>query len=143
LRLRAFASQTLFLLTACAAAPAEDAPPARGDAAPLDVPTLVRARSARLVLSSHWREKAALEAIHVDKGDGSSWRAAGGVKLALRGLRLELADELTLTFLDDHEHYVLYATGVELVETKATYLHRHTDLDAITIADGKLSLFSR
>jgi hypothetical protein len=134
----------LLLLGACAGAPEKSPPePSRPDQALVDVPTRVVARNARIVLSSHWRPEAQLEAIHVERGDGSEWKASGGAVLRLRGIHAEIADELTITFLDDHEHVVIYATDVDLVERKVEFLHRHRNLRAITIADDKLNIFGR
>jgi len=139
-------SALVLLLGACAGpsggSPA-DAAPARPDQAMLDVPTRLKARTARLVVSSHWRDQAILEGIHVDRGDGSQWVAEGDAKLVLRGIEAHCRERVSITFLDDHEHLVLYATDVELLERKKGYVHRHADVPAITIADDKLSVFTR
>ena len=134
----------LLWLAGCAAlAPEEPAVPPLADEQALEIPTQLKARTAKMVLSSRWRTEIEVEAISVDRSKGSVWIARGGATLRLRKLRALIQDELKITFLDDHEHLVLYATEVELIERQVGYVHSHRDLQAITIADDKLSLFSR
>jgi hypothetical protein len=133
----------LLLLAGCAASAPEEPPPEpRADEPHLDVPTQLKARTGKIVLSSHWRSAIELEAIHVERGE-MEWIAKGSARLKLRGIEAEIRDELKITFLDDHEHFVLYATDVEVIARRVGWSHRHENVEAITIADDKLSLFSR
>lgn len=123
--------------------PPPDAEPKRPDEKAITVPTKVEAGTARLVLSDRWRDEVKLEAIHVDRGEPDEWTAEGAPTFKLRGIDLRAKKRITLTFLPDHEHFLLHAKDVDLVERRVGFIHRHTDLDAVTIADNEMSIFSR
>lgn len=117
--------------------------PERMDAKLLAIPTVIDARKVRLVLSARWRSSTKLEGIHADKSDAMKWIARGSAELRLKELRINASDEITVTFLDDHEDFVLHATDVALYKrTKGKIVNRQERVKAVTIANGQVSILS-
>jgi hypothetical protein len=131
----------LALLGACAASPKEE--PERPDAIALGRETLVRARTAELVLSSRYREEAKLEAIHIEKPEPGIVTARGSSVFALRKLRVE-AESIRVTWLEpEHENLLVYAKDVALFQQQRERPYYSKNLSAVSMANDKVSFFQQ
>lgn len=130
----------LVLLGACAAAPKEPESP---DAVALRLETLVRARTAELVLSSRFREQSKLEAIHVAEAQPGIVTARGGSVFVLENLRVE-AESIRVTWLGpEHENLLVYAKDVALFQQQRDRPFYSKDLSAVSMANDKVSFFQQ
>jgi hypothetical protein len=130
----------LLLAAACSGAPAKEAEPPPPGSAPLSVPTEVKARRVRLVLSDRFRKEARIEGIRVEETEGGKVVARGAARLRLRKLDIEALEEIEAVFLPDHGSFLLYATGVESFRQQKNYSHRTEKVTAVTIADDKVTI---
>ena len=73
---------------------------ARDDATLLVHSTLIQAKTARVVLSSHWRSRVKLAGIRTEKSDPGEWLARGSAEFELGNVRIEATGDITVTFLD-------------------------------------------
>ena len=110
------------------------------DAKILGTPTAIRARYVQVTISSAWRPFVELKGIRRETSDPAAWLAAGDAEFTLRKVRIAGADEIKVTFLDDHEDVVIYARDVELLEHK---MGRHKNVYVATIANRELTVLSR
>jgi len=138
----------LMLLVACGTPSAnkqEDvAPdPTKADQVALAIPTRIEAQRITIVFGTQWRDRTEVSAIHIDRSDPNAWIARGGAEVKVGKLEAKATDELKITFLPNHEHFVLHATIVSLLEQDKGFTHRQTYLHMATIADGELHVFSR
>lgn len=132
------------VLAACAAAGKEGAGGPEGpDADALKTETRVKARSVTIVLGEQWRAALEVEALRVERPAPDRILARGAATLRLRGLRVEAADSIEVTFLADHRDFLLHAKGVERFEQKAGYGHRTENVDAVTMANDRVSIFQQ
>ncbi len=128
------------LLGACATTPKE---PERPDAAALALETLVRARTAELVLSSRFRKESKLEAIHVEEEQPGIVTARGGSVFVLKNLRVE-AESIRVTWLGpEHENLLVYAKDVALFQQQRDRPFYSKDLSAVSMANEKVSFFQQ
>ena len=115
----------------------------RPDAAALAIETSVKARTVRLVLSSRWRETAKLEGVVVEHPEKGIVIARGSAVLQLEKLHVEASEWIKLTFLADHENLLLYAKDVELFKQQKGYGHKTENVDAVTMANDAVSIFTK
>lgn len=145
--MRAVVAALVLLVHAGCGAPArkpDPEPEARAptgpDAAVLSTPTRIRARYVQVTIASGWRPFVELKGISRNATDPATWSAVGEAEFALRSVRIDGADEIKVTFLDDHEDVVIYARDVELLEHK---MGRHRNVYVATIANRELTVLSR
>ena len=125
-------------------APAAKNGEGRMDAKLLAIPTLIRSRTARVVLSSRWKGSVKLAGIRTEKTTPDQWLARGSAEFVLRELRIEATDEINVTFLDNHDDFVLFAKNVKLYKRKKDHIvDRQENVQAITIANGQVSVLSQ
>jgi len=131
------------LLAACASSPetSGDTDPAGSpDEAALAIPTLMKARTASVVLSERWREELSVEAVHVERPNPVTILAQGSVVLVLRELRIEASEELKVEFTSNENDTVLvHGREVLLFQQTRGYQHRTENVSAVTVANGEPS----
>jgi len=116
----------------------------RVDAKLLAISTLIRSRTARVILSSYWRNRVKLAGIRTDKDEPDKWIAHGSAKFELDKLPIEATSEITVTFLDDTEDLVVFAKDVQLYKrTKNHIVDRQENVHMVSIANGKVTVFSQ
>ena len=118
------------------------AAPAAPDEQPLARNTVVKADSARIILSDRWRKQAKLAAVAVDEREPGVVVARGGATFRLRGLRVE-AREIEVKWLADHEDFLLYAQQVALFHQERKAAYHSTDLSAVAMANDEVSFFQQ
>jgi len=136
------------LLAACAtttgARRAEQAEEAeRPDAKALAIETKVVAREVRIVLSDRWRAEAKTAGLDLQHPDEATVVARGAATYALRGLRIEASEMLSLTYLADHENLLVHAREVKRFEQVKGYGHRTEDAAMVTMANDQVSIFQQ
>ena len=130
----------LVLLGACAATPEE---PERPDEVALARETLIRARTAELVLSGRLRKEAKLEGIHLAKPEPGVETANGNSVFVLRKLRVE-AESIRVRWLEpEHENLLVFAKEVALFRQQRDRPYYSTGLSAVSMANDTVSFFQQ
>jgi hypothetical protein len=134
------------LLAACgtsAAAQRREEEAGRPDAAALARETIVRAKTARLVLSDYWRGEAELTAASPGDAEAATRIARGNVKFKLRGLSVEASESLELRWLPDHDNLLLDAKEVALFHQKRARPYHLENATAVVMANDQISFFQQ
>lgn len=121
----------------------ETAAPKRPDELAVAIPTRIEAKRITVVLGTQWKDRVVAEAIRVDRTNPDAWVLRGGATIRVGKIEAKATDEAKITFLPDHEHFVLHATFVASLERDKEYTHRQSNLHMATIADSELNVFSR
>ena len=76
------------------------------------------------------------EAIARDEEGATVVTRTGPTELRLKGLRIEAAEQLRITWLSrEHDNVLLHATDVAIFNQKETFHHSTTDMAAVTMAN--------
>ncbi|MEE8105656.1 MAG: hypothetical protein V3T86_09000 [Planctomycetota bacterium] len=100
-------------IAACAGGPTAEDLGVRPNERMILLRTEVKATSVELILSDRWKDKAEITAVHTEMREGGVVYLHGPAVYQLMNLRIEVSDELKVTYLSDHEDMMLYARQCE------------------------------
>jgi hypothetical protein len=103
--------------------------------------TLLKARTAEIILSARWRKMAKVEGIRVEEKEPATQIARGSAVVVIQGLRVE-ADEVKVKWLPEAEDNVLvHAREVTLFRQVRGQPYETRDLAMLTMANDRVSFF--
>ena len=101
--------------------------------------TDVKATSVELILSDRWKDKAEITAVQTETREGGVIYLHGPAVYQLLKLRIEVTDEMKITYLSDHEDMMLYARMCESYRQVKPYQHEDEEKSAFVQRAGPVS----
>lgn len=132
----------LVLFAACGSTKSADPEKARDlppDAAALDRETHVDARAAKLVLSDRFRAEAKVTGSEI-RMEGERTFVRGPAVFTLRKVTVAAREEIDVTWLPDHDNFLLYASDVEKFTQQSGFEHGTEKVAAVSIANDAVTI---
>ncbi len=132
----------LLVFSAACAGVTRPPEPTRPDEIALAVPTQIKARDARLVMSERFRDEIKLTGVTRESPKASVTIVRGDATLLLRGLWIEAAQSIEVRWLKDHENLMVYATQVAVfTQQRDERPYSTEELSALSMANDQVSFF--